>query len=350
MTTLNEIFDTPVSNADFLCKWWKPEHCIPEAWEEPSTHGVPDVELVGAMHMLSFDITSSWKNPGRVEHKQSDVKEFADEVETKGIIPSRPIYYDVDDYTTVNGRKRREVAAKLGIPGWMHQGVKFKNRVAKIRFSNASNHVDKIYNLDPTRNDIENGVREVLNELDTFTKDVIRNEVNLQGPGLTDKARYGLTDKLYGENLVKNGAKPLERYLDLNNNLISTILEELRGKDSWVDSIWYNDDEFTICVNSKQFEQRVGSLTSIAALATEADKPLHIIFCVPLPEGKETLTCKRKKFFSMHMKSLEDRLLRLQGKTLDDRNRRDFPWNHPDAQHRAIGQETETEMNKLIVM
>ena len=350
MTTLNEIFDTPVSNADFLCKWWKPEHCIPEAWESPSTHGIPDVELVGEPHMLLFADTTAWENPGRVENKQSDIKAFTDEVETKGIIPSRVIYYDVDDKTTVNGVKRRAVGTKLYIPGWMHQGVRFRTLIAKIRFANASNHVDKIYNLDPTRNDIEKGVREVLELVGTFTKDMIRDEVNLQGPGLTDKARYYLTDKLYGENLVKGSVKPSGRYQDLNNTNIYTILEELKGKDEWVDNIWFNDDEFTICVNSKQFEQRVGSLTTAASLAAEADKPLHIIFCVPLPEGKETLTCKRQKFFTMHMKSLEDRLMRLQGKTICDKNRRDFPWNHPDAQHRAIGQETETEMNKLIDM
>ena len=98
-----------------------------------------------------------------------------------------------------------------------------------------------------------------------------------------------------------------------------------------------------ICINAANFESRVGAIMTAAAKASKADKPLHMIFTVPIPVGKETLKSKREKFFSMHLQSLEDRFLDIEGKALTDKNRRDFAWNHPDCQHRTVAQDTENE-------
>jgi hypothetical protein len=74
-----------------------------------------------------------------------------------------------------------------------------------------------------------------------------------------------------------------------------------------------------------------------------ADKPLHVIFSVPIPEAKESLACKRNKFFTLNFDNLENRLLDMQGKSHTDKNRREFPWNHPDCEHRTVAQDTINE-------
>jgi hypothetical protein len=350
--SLAQEFDTPVSNADFLSADWRPEHCDPTVWEEPSTHGIDNVELVDTPHMRFWLDTSSWNNPGRKKFKQSNVIHFADLIATKGIIPSRVVYYDVDTMETINGAHRRGASAIRNIPGWMHQGVKFtgtdaQKLLAKIRFANASNHVVGLYNNEPTKDDVKVAVAASLKLIGEYDKSVIREEVRIQGPGLTDKQKDDIVNSLYSDCMFDENMKPSSRYRDLNNNNVETLLKEIRDNHSdtepWVVKYWDNDDEITICINAANFESRVGAVTTVAAKASMADKPLHIIFTVPIPVGKETLNSKRDKFFSMHLQSLEDRILNIQGKALSDKNRRDFPWNHSDCQHRTVAQDTENE-------
>ena len=147
---------------------------------------------------------------------------------------------------------------------------------------------------------------------------------------------------MFDENM-----KSCSRYRDLNNDNVNALLKLIRNEYSeeepWVAEYWDNDDEITICINAANFESRVGAIMTVAAKASTVDKPLHIIFTVPIPVGKETLNSKRDKFFSMHLESLEDRLLNIQGKSLTNKNRRDFSWNHSDCQHRTVAQDTESE-------
>lgn len=345
--SLIEEFGTTLSVADFLCAHWRPEHCEQKKWEKPSTHGIDGVKLVGKPHMELFIGKTVWKNPGRRAFKQSDVIYIADKIKTEGIIPSRVIYYDVDTNELINGIHRRGAAEILNISGWMMQGVRFSNKLAKIRFANASNHVEGLHHNEPTKEDVREGVREALGEIGEFDKKTIREEVRIQGPGLTDKQKDDIVNTLYSDCIFNKNMKTTERYLDLNNDNVEALFKIIREKhkteEPWVTNYYDNDDEFTICINAKNFESRIGALLNIGAKATLQDKPLHIIFPVSIPEGKETLTSKREKFFSMHLESLEDRILELQGKAKTDKNRRDFPWNHPDCQHRAIAQDTENE-------
>lgn len=345
--SLSQEFDTVVSNADFLSADWLPEHCDPEKWEKPSTHGIPGVELVGDPHMKLWSETKSWKNPGRKNFKQSTVIHLSDKIATMGIIPSRVVYYDVETDETNNGGHRRGASAIRNIPGWMHQGVKFENELSKIRFANVSNHEEELFHSEPTKDDVKEGVRAALNVIGEYDKQTIRDEVRIQGPGLTDKQRDDIVNSLYSDCMFDKNMKSSSRYRELNNDNVNELLKLIRKEHSeeepWVAEYWDNDDEITICINTTNFESRVGAVMTVAAKASMADKPLHIIFTVPIPVGKETLNSKRDKFFSMHLESLEDRLLNLQGKALTDKNRRDFPWNHSDCQHRTVAQDTENE-------
>jgi len=345
---LNETLNISQSIADFLCAHWRPEHCDPEAWEEPSTYGVAGVELVGPCEMKMWDETTAWNNPGRERILQSDVKHFADKIETEGIIPSRVVYWDVDTDETNNGAHRRGLSDILNIPGWMHQGVRFANEAAKIRFANVSNHVEELFHVAPKKADISAAVEECLKMEGTFSKKDIRNEVQIQGIGLTERQRLDIVNDLYSKFMFDSRLETTERYRDMNNDNVAALLTAIRDEDPWVSQYWDNDDEYTICINAGNFESRVGSITSSSAIAAVNDKPLHIIYIVPVPNGKETLTSKREKFFSMHLSSLEERILMIQGLEVNDRNRRLFPWNHPDAEHRAVGQDTSNEGNSLI--
>ena len=84
---------------------------------------------------------------------------------------------------------------------------------------------------------------------------------------------------------------------------------------------------------------------SLASLAVKEGKPIHFIFSVPIPQSKETLATKRFKFFENHVASLEQRLMDLSG--LGELHRKNFPWNHPEAQHRCPAQDTENEKDEL---
>jgi hypothetical protein len=306
--------------------------------------------------MKLWSETTSWNNPGRKNFKQSTVIHLSDKIETDGIIPSRVVYYDVDTNETNNGAHRRDASKIRNIPGWMHQGVKFENELAKIRFANTSNHVEGLFHSEPTKDDIKEGVRAALKQIGEYDKKIIRDEVRIQGPGLTDTQKDDIVNALYSDCMFDENMKSCSRYRELNNNNVDSLLKVIRNDHSeeepWVKDYWDNDDEITICINAANFESRVGAIMTVAAKASKADKPLHMIFTVPIPteEGKETLNSKREKFFSMHLESLEDRLLDIEGKALTDKNRRDFAWNHADCQHRTVAQDTENESNIPLIV
>ncbi len=143
----------------------------------------------------------------------------------------------------------------------------------------------------------------------------IRDEVRIQGPGLTDKQRDDIVNSLYSDCMFDENMKSSSRYREFNNDNVNELLKLIRKEYSeeepWVTEYWDNDDEFTICINAANFESRVGAIMTAAAKASMSDKPLHIIFTVPIPVGKETLNSKRDKLFSMHLESLENRILNI---------------------------------------
>ena len=130
---------------------------IPLTGDVPSTYGIPGVELVGGPGMKLFSELTCYQNPGRKELTSSQVSDLVDILETEGIRPDRGSmgYYDVDDDSNVNSITRQHASASLGIPGWMFQGVRFENALAKA-FANASNWVDKTYNRQPNPKDVQN--------------------------------------------------------------------------------------------------------------------------------------------------------------------------------------------------
>jgi len=91
----------------------------------------------------------------------------------------------------------------------------------------------------------------------------------------------------------------------------------------------------------KNFEARIGSIITQASIARTNNAPLHMIFSVDVPTGKETLDSKREKVFSSWLPRLEDKLMNISGQT--EMHRASFPWNHPDAEHRFVAQDNNKE-------
>ena len=362
---LNEEFDTEVSSADFVCPYWTLEDCNPENWAyEPSTYGVKGATLVGSLAMKAWDETKGARdhvNYGRADWQPALADALDEEICTNGVNPQigSVVYFDVDLNETINGDNRREVSERRGIPGWMHQGIRFSSPVARIRFAAKSNAVSQIVRNISSPEDVQQAVTTVMEILEQdglpVTKDSITAEVKDLGFHLSESCRDGIRDRVYmyfvqkaaESNDPQKVKKLIERYVGHNNGTMIKFLQTNELIEPWVSDYWDNDDEVCLMLNVANFESRIGAILSANRTAVEQDKPLHIIFCVPTPDGKETLTSKREKVFSTHFQSLEDRVLKSMG--LGEMHRKMFAWNHSDCQHRAIPQDSHNEDLKSLV-
>jgi|TARA_B100001996_G_C18665043_1_gene594581 hypothetical protein len=353
---------------------WRDEHCDPMNWHyQPSNYGVAGATLVGRPTMMLWEETEGVKkdnNIGRaVFNETTEVNRLVDDIQERGICPREGslVYFDVDTNRTVNGTHRRRASDILGIAGWMMQGVRFDNELARIRFASLSNARDEgLPHNNSSKEDVMNSVHLVLEELAKVRpidkKDIIR-EVKSLGYHLSESCRDSIRDILDAD-LIKSGRFESARVLvDHNNATIervlgltpideesSSVLDEDDDRDPWITDYYENDDEICLIVNVKNFQQRVGSILSAHTKAKEAGKPLHFLYCVPvLKAGKESLLSKRQKFFSTFLKGLEDDILTCSNTQLNDRARLQFAWNHPDAKHRAMPQDTKNEDKTTLI-
>lgn len=336
-------------HAPFLCQYWDAENCIPENWEySPSTYGVKGVHLVSGPHMMLWsELKPNWNNPGRKGGVSfAHVEEIGKDIKNNGINTKEGsvIYYDVDTKDKINAFHRELVSSNLDIPGWMAQAVKFDTKAAKVRFALKSNNRKNLPHNNSSSADVETAVREVLELENTFTKDALIDEINDLGYHLPESTREGIRDRLMVEFLA-SGIEMGVRYIPHNAKTIQLLLPNIDNE--WMQNIWKNEDENCLIVYMSHVEGRIGSLLTSNVKSLESNKPLHILFSVPTPEGKESIESKREKVFSTHMASVENRVLTSMG--LGEIHRKVFTWNHPDAQHRFVAQDTSKEMyNELI--
>lgn len=343
---------SPIGMENYLCQYWRPEHCNPDNWTyQPSTYGVKGVELVGEKHMNLFsNLNQTWQNPGRVKTDNKSVGIIVDNIRDEGIkLDGRIIYYDVDTNERINGIHRTIGSEILSIPGWMMQGVRFANRRAKVKFALISNNEKKLHHLNSSPEDVMNVVRELIN-IDnedgvTYSNTTVREEVDECGAHLSRKQRQRIYDKLIMEFRLNGAATCVEKFSDYNTKQVEHLLAVMAEDDrnAWASDYYFNEDTFTLYVNGTQFEARVGGIVSANVQAVKANKPLHIVYSVAIPEGeKNTLNTNRLSFWTTQMASIETRILEscgLQG----DMHRRIFAWNHPDCEHRAVAQDNVNE-------
>tara|TARA_B100000579_G_scaffold190613_1_gene155667 strand:- start:29126 stop:30208 length:1083 start_codon:yes stop_codon:yes gene_type:complete len=351
--TIAQSLGIPQSTEDFLSDYWKTEYCDPDNWTYlASTYFTPGVRLIGSPHMrLWEDSPNSWKNPGRYKFSASRVLDLVREIETKGIDPKIGsfVYYDVDTGETVNGEHRRGASDPryLAIPGWMMQGVQFENEAAKIKFATKSNNRLEVFHTNTSPDDVESAARQIVNLEKIYTFEGIKDLVKELGAHLTDYYHSKIAGKIYAEYTYKNGVTDGVRYRTYNQDTVNIYIKSVPEEETWFEQYYTNCDELCLYIQVQHFEARIGSVLSLAERAVEEDKPVHFLISLPIPQGKASLDSKRLAFFSTHLQNLETRLINIS--SLGSKHRAFFPWNHPEAQHRFLPQDTENEdINSLI--
>ena len=364
--TLQTEFNTSESHADFLSEYWRPDHCDPAKWNQPDTHGVEGVYFEGPMAMKRWDELKSWKNPGRKYGTvEADAQELAKRIIKDGIIPSDPIYFDVDTgeildgelekilKDRINGGHRQRASEILRILAWMMQGCRFANEAAKVEFANRSNIMKRMHHKDPSPDDVESTVRTIVNLLGEFGTEFVKDKIEFHGEGLTYHQRKAIFDRLENESIKSGKIKSGDRYQKYTDKNASSLFESKENKNNeWVKN-YYFSNEVTQFINMDKFTHYQGAIVTSGAKA--GDNPCHFyvnfdIKTLGKTRSRRTLQGMRDSFFSNDIKTYEDSLLKLQGKDLtDDRNRRDFPWNHPDCEHVALAQDNENEDGLIVI-
>jgi hypothetical protein len=333
----------------FVCQYWDANACDPSRWSyEPSTYGVPGVQLVGTPNMRLWDDVSAWKNPGRYSGADlGKVEELKQDIQDNGICLDAPVvYYDVDTDENVNGDHRYQVSKQLDIPGWMMQGVRFDSLAAKVRFATKSNRKKKdVFNpISPA--DVESATRELLSIGAIITDDDIKQEVRSLGKGsISESAVKVIYNRIIAERLISGNSTGTERFQEWNEDKLPIFMDNTQ--DPWIDEVYKNTSEYSLYVNMKNFDSRIASIINAAMQATVANKPLNLLISVPILKN-EKLDTTRKKVFTDRLAQLEHKICTILGMD-SKRFGTMFPWHHPDAQHRFMPQDNNSEDPKLLV-
>jgi hypothetical protein len=332
----------------FVSEFWTEYACNPENWcYTPSTYGIDGVELVGDPHMILWAIMNAWKNPGRAFGADlGQVDKLEDDVVEHGIDTDKPmIYFDVDNMERINGEHRFLLSNKLGIPGWMGQGVRFANEAAKIKFALASNKKrEDVYNP-PSREDVESAIRALIALGALVTDEDIKEEVRFLGKGaISETAIKSICNQLIAERIFSGKITAETRFTEWNDDKLNVFFKNT--DDQWVDDYWDNTSEYTMYINMNNFDSRINSLINMAAQATAANKPLHLLISVKLYQ-KQELDTTRSKVFTDNLKGVERQICTIMG-MIHERCGSNFPWNHPECEHRFLAQDLQHEDPKQL--
>lgn len=358
MTFTASIPDSFNLQSQFICDYWTEEDCDVNNWNlNPSTFDVKGVTLVGAPHMRLWSDLNYWKNPGRAKGiSLGSVQAIMEDIRNTGIDRSaQVVYYDIDTHERINGMHRQQAASELGIPGWMMQGVSFESVAAKIEFATVSNNIRVPVATRPSIDDVTAALLEIISsDPNYFNGEEKRMKITISNMCKGHLSNSVQTEifKVIVATLAAQGnsqfAKVI-RYVTFNDTVFNGLLE--RSDDEWFTN-YYDESsgEISLYVNMLNFSSRVGTIVQKAAIASALRKPIHFVFSVDSPNqrGQETLQTKRAKVFSEHLRNLENNVCTNLGMN-PDMFRHILAWNHPDAQHRFVPQDTTNEdMNRLI--
>ena len=329
----------------FISEYWNALACDPSSWTyEPSNYGVDGVELVGGKHMILWALMEVWQNPGR---KFGTIIEKLGELESlivrRGILTDKPVvYYDVDTNELLNGDHRRTVSSTLDIPGWMAQGVRFKDDAAKLRFSTVSNKREEEEDVwsPPDADSIEQVVRELMVMYEVskiYTDEDIKNEVKTLGTGaVSDTKLNKIASKLIAEKRYSGPMSVGDRFDTFSDETFKLFL--LNTNDPWIDEVYNEPSEFCVYVNDKYWNSKIGTLITYGALAAMTKRPLHLLLSFDFKVLTQIET-SRRKVFEEKLKITERDICNLVGIDFDRfGGTATFAWNHPDCQHRALPQ------------
>jgi len=335
----------------FVSTYWDGLACDPENWcYTPSNYDVEGVTLVGGIHMKAWDELNPWHNPGRALGADlAKVEKLKQDIESYGINTDSPvIYYDADTNDRINGEHRYLASDQLGITGWMAQAVRFDTEAAKIEFATVSNKKRSDVHTLPSAADIESAIRALINLGSIATDDEIKDKVRFLATGaISESAIKSLYNKLIAERMFSGKISAETRFCEWNDDRLNTFINN--SEDSWLEEYYNNSSEYTLYINMRNFEARIGTLINMASQAAAVNKPLHLLFSVPLQQ-REQLDTTRGKVFTDRLESIERQVCNMMG-MIHERCADYFAWNHPDCEHRFLPQDLQNEeADKLLIL
>ena len=370
--SLQTEFNTAQSNADFLCQYWRPNHCDPNKWNAPSTFGVEGILLVdrdgntleegdkSGMHLKEIGTPSD--NPtryqgtalARVDHYYKVITD-----PTKGIKCLDPIYYNIETGNTLNGNGREGAGIKAGVTGWMYQPVRVVPslertiRETELRFGAESQpkEEDGVFQTPLSKDDVYTTVKEIYEESGNYNLDSVYADVEHYGKHLVTGDKQWVKVKLKKEFEKNGNLECTEQFQEFDTDTYESFLNKMPD-DEWVKDIFNNEDERVQFINANKFNHYYSNIQNSGLDAKSDDEsPLNFLVTFPIPSGKsaKSLQSLRDEFFSKHIAKLENTMMKLNETTVNDRNRLMYPWNHPNCQHMAIAQDRKNEKNKVVV-
>lgn len=334
----------------FVSAYWDGLACDPDRWcYTPNTYGVEGVTLVGDIHMKAWDELNPWHNPGRALGADlGKVEKLKEDIETYGINTDSPVvYYDIDNNDRINGEHRFLASEQLGIVGWMAQAVRFDSEAAKIEFATVSNKKRGDVHTPPSSADIESAIRALINLGAISTDEEIKEKVRFLATGaISESSIKTLYNKLIVERMFSGKVSPETRFCEWNDDRLQTFFDN--SEDTWLDEYYNNSSEYTMYINMRNFEARVGSLLNMASQAAAVGKPLHLLLSVPIQQ-REQLDTTRGKVFTDRLQTIERYICNIMG-VMHERYASNFAWNHPDCEHRFLPQDLMNEENDKLLM
>lgn len=370
--SLQTEFNTTQSNADFLCQYWRPEHCDPNKWNAPSTFGVEGILLVdrdgntleegdkSGMHMKEIGTPSD--NPtrfqgttlARVDHYYKVITD-----PTKGIKCLDPIYYNIETGNTLNGNGREGAGIKAGVTGWMYQPVRVVPslertiRETELRFGAESQpkEEDGVFQTPLSKDDVYTTVKEIYEESGNYNLDSVYADVEHYGKHLVTGDKDSIKRKLKKEFEENGDMEHTDQFQPFDSDTYETFLNKIPD-DDWVKTIFKEEDERVQFINGNKTAHYYSNILNSGLDAKLDDEsPLHFIVTFPISDNTTaaSLQALRDSFFSKHIAKIENTMMKLNEKKVNDRNRLMYGWNHPDCKHVAIAQDRKNEKNKVVV-
>lgn len=299
--------------------------------------------------MKAWDELNPWHNPGRALGADlAKVEKLKEDIETYGINTDSPVvYYDIDSNDRINGEHRFLVSGQLGITGWMAQAVRFDSEGAKIKFATVSNKKRTDVHTPPSSADIESAIRALINIGEVVTDEEIKDEVRFLATGaISESSIKTLYNKLIVERMFSGKVSPETRFCEWNDDRLEMFIKN--SQDTWLDEYHNNSSEYTMYINMRNFEARIGSLISMASQASAVGKPLHLLLSVPLQQ-REQLDTTRGKVFTDRLQTIERHICNMMG-VVHERYASSFAWNHSDCEHRFLPQDLMNEDNDKLLL
>lgn len=346
--TISQALNMNPSTSDFLCDYWGPDHCDPDAWTHPvSTFGIDGVILREKRMTLWEETQPTSANRGRkygTDH--GAVESLADDIEQNGVDTKCAVgYVDAETGERIGTNHRYHASQRLGIPGWMLQHVDFSEcddpEWSRELFSRAINNERTLRQNNNDPEDVEQLVIYGIEKGNITTDQQVEDTIKMVSNNSFSKYKQTSLINAMTILLHRNGGDKsgLKRYVMIDNKEFYRICEN-NPEDYYVKNIVENEHEHHLFINMRNWGSRTNSLITRAAQACRDNAPLHLTFSVDKPTRNESIDTKRSKVMETAIKNTSDDLFTIMSYKMQHGY---YPWDHPGCQHMFVAQDTHNE-------